>query len=297
MGVARSIYRSPEGERAILALYDALLARWPVPHRGLTIPTRHGDTFAIASGDASRPPLVMLHSASANSAAWGEDFEKLSRSFRLFAVDIPGEPGRSAPNRLPLDAPAHAEWLEDVFDALEIPEARLLGYSQGGWIAVQFATRCPERVERLVLVAPGGIAPPRISLLLKLVPLMLLGKLGRERAKRVIFGSQRLPRAADELMNEILRHFVPRTGREYVFSDEELRRLKMPLLLVTGSADAVRDSPRMVARMRRLVPWVKHEEFRGSGHLLLGLTDRIGPFLSGDNSPAGPRARVPASGY
>jgi pimeloyl-ACP methyl ester carboxylesterase len=287
---ARPIFRSPEGERAILALYDALLARWPVPHRGLTVPTRHGDTFAIAGGDPSRPPLVLLHVASGNSAAWGEDFEKLSRSHRVYAVDIPGEPGRSAPNRLALDGPAYAEWLEDVLDGLEIPRARLLGYSQGGWTALRFATRSPERVERLVLIAPGGIAPPRISLLFKLLPFMLLGRLGREPLKRIIFGAQRLPREADEMMNEILRHFVPRTGKEYVFSDDELRRLTMPILLVTGSADAVRDSPRMVERMRRLVPQVQHEEFRGRGHLLLDLADDVGPFLSEDDPSLARRA-------
>ena len=40
-----SIYKSPAGEKEIMALYDAILARWPVPYEIFNLPTRHGNTF------------------------------------------------------------------------------------------------------------------------------------------------------------------------------------------------------------------------------------------------------------
>ena len=55
-----SIYKSAEGAAAIMALYDAVLARWPVPHEFLYVPTRHGATFVVASGDPAAAPLVLL---------------------------------------------------------------------------------------------------------------------------------------------------------------------------------------------------------------------------------------------
>ena len=43
-----SIYKTPEGERAVMGLYDQMLARWPVPYTTAMLPTRHGDTFVIS---------------------------------------------------------------------------------------------------------------------------------------------------------------------------------------------------------------------------------------------------------
>ncbi|MCB0188564.1 MAG: hypothetical protein KDE31_30045, partial [Caldilineaceae bacterium] len=56
-----AIYRTPEGGAEILAFYEQLLTQWPVPHTRLTVPTRHGNTFVIASGAESAPPLVLIH--------------------------------------------------------------------------------------------------------------------------------------------------------------------------------------------------------------------------------------------
>ncbi len=82
----QSLYKSPAGEKAVLALYDKVLAdHWPRPYQTLTIPTRHGHTFVIASGQASGPALVLLHGAASNSAIWAADaavFQAALRSDR-----------------------------------------------------------------------------------------------------------------------------------------------------------------------------------------------------------------------
>jgi pimeloyl-ACP methyl ester carboxylesterase len=275
------LFKSAEGERAVAASYDSLLARLPVPHSGVRIPTRHGETFVIVAGEPAHLPIVLLHSASSNSGSWGEDFVRFTRSCRVYAVDIPGEPGKSAPNRMALCNPHYGEWLLDVLDGLGLEKSCLLGYSQGGWTALRFATLWPERVERMVLVAPGGIAPPRISLMFKLLPLLVLGRWGRESVKRTIFGARRLPADLDLCLNLILEHFIPRMGKEYIFNDNELRRLTMPILLVTGGRDAVRDTPRMVERLCGLVPQVERRDYPELGHLLFDLADDILPFVGG----------------
>lgn len=144
-----------------MALYESLLARWPVPYTTLNLPTRQGSTFAIASGQESSPPLVLLHGAGSNSAAWAGDIAEYNRQYRVFALDLLGEPGKSAPNRPAWDSLAYAEWLEGVLDALKIDAVSLIGLSQGGWTALRFAVHRPERVKTLVVVSPGGIAPVR----------------------------------------------------------------------------------------------------------------------------------------
>lgn len=142
----KSIYKSGYGERVIAEFYDSILAYWPVPCQMLDIPTRHGNTFVVASGSPAAPALVQLHGSSTNSAMWSGDVSTYSRHYRVYTVDTLGEPGKSAPSRPSLAGPAYAEWLEDVFNALNIQKAVLMGYSQGGWMALKFATYRPERL-------------------------------------------------------------------------------------------------------------------------------------------------------
>ncbi|MBZ0286922.1 MAG: alpha/beta hydrolase, partial [Anaerolineae bacterium] len=94
----QSLYKSPAAEKAVMELYDNVLAQWPVPHETQTIPTRHGDTFVIASGSPVSPPLILLHGAGTNSAIWIGDVAAYSRDHRVYAVDLLGEAGRSSPN-------------------------------------------------------------------------------------------------------------------------------------------------------------------------------------------------------
>lgn len=108
----QAVFKSEEGKNAILTVYDSLLNRWPVPYETMNIPTRYGNTFVIACGEKSDPPLVLLHGTSSNSAIWIGDVVEYSRDYRVYTVDIPGEPGKSAAVRYDLTGPAHTEWLD-----------------------------------------------------------------------------------------------------------------------------------------------------------------------------------------
>ena len=276
---ATSIYKSPAGEKEIMALYDAALARWPVAHETFSLSTRHGETFLIASGERSAPPLILLHGAASNAVSWAGDVAAYSPHFRVYAIDIPGDPGKSAQNRLPWDGPGYAEWLEDVLDGLGARKATLLGLSQGGWTALKFATYRPERVDKLVLLTPGGIVPTKKSFILSAVVLSMFGRWGAEKLNRKVFGDQPIHPEVARFMNTIMTHHVARIDREYIFSDEELKRLDMPVLLLGGTEDAIRPMAAVVARMERLVPKLEAALIPNMGHVLVNMSERVLPFL------------------
>lgn len=278
-------YKSAAGEQAVMALYDKLLAGWPIPYTTAMLPTRHGDTHVIASGPAAAPTVLLLHGAASNALAWTGDVAALSRTLRVYAIDLPGEVGRSAPNRPPWAGPAYVEWLEDVLAGLGVAHAALVGISQGGWTALKFATAQPQRVSRLVLLAPGGVAPVRSSFLLAALPLSLLGRRGGEAISRIVRGSQPVHPAAVEFMNVIMTHFKSRVGSLPTFSDEELVRLTMPTLLILGEQDALFDSAKIAARLQRLLPQLSVRLLPDVGHVLHGLED-LTPFLVGEEASA-----------
>jgi pimeloyl-ACP methyl ester carboxylesterase len=275
----KSIYKSAEGQQAIMNFYDSLLTRWPVPHDRLNIPTRHGDTFVVASGEEAAPPLVLLHGSSTNLAMWAGDVIDYSRHYRVYTIDTLGEPGRSAPNRLPLKSLAYAEWLEDLFTALSINKAVVIGCSQGGWIALRFSISHPGRVEKLVLLTPGGVTPVRASTVLRLVAVSLCGRWGMESIKRMLYRDVAIPDEVTEFATLIQNHYKPRTDPQPLFSDEELARLTMPTLLIAGAQDCFYVSEKTAARLRQLLPHFEATIFPEAGHVLLNTTAQIIPFL------------------
>jgi pimeloyl-ACP methyl ester carboxylesterase len=275
----KSIYKSEAGRQQIMALYDAALANWLVPYQTCSIPTRHGETFAIASGDPAAPPLLLVHGSSSNAVSWIGEAAVFGRSFRVYAVDLPGEPGCSAQDRPSWQNLDFAEWMSDVLDGLRIEKTALLGISQGGWTALRFATCAPGRVERLVLLAPGGVAATRSSFIVKAVWWGMFGRRGAERINRYVFGDQPIHETALEFMNAILTHFKARIEKEYLFSDEELKRLDMPTLLVVGGKDVIVDSRKVIGRLERLLPRLTVKVLPEAGHALIGLGDQVLPFL------------------
>jgi pimeloyl-ACP methyl ester carboxylesterase len=273
------VFKSPAGERAVMDLYDHILAQWAFPFEQRLVPTRHGDTFVIASGDPAAAPLVLLHGAGTNSAIWGGDLPAYGERHRVYAVDLLGEAGKSAPSRPPWDGPAFAEWLADVLGALGVDRASLIGISQGAWTALKFATAYPERVDKLVLLTPGGIVADKTSFIVRAAAYSVLGRWGVRRMSRLLYGDQRVPDGVEEITALLMRHFRPRIGVLPLFSDGDLHRLVMPTLLVMGSHDALRDADRIAARLRATLPDLSVVLIPGAGHALLDTIGHVLPFV------------------
>jgi len=85
-----------------------------VAHQQIRIPTSQGETFAIASGADDAPPLLLFHGASGNTVTWMPDVRAFAGRFRVYAIDMIGEPGLSAPSRPPLSSDAYSLWLDEV---------------------------------------------------------------------------------------------------------------------------------------------------------------------------------------
>ena len=276
----RSVFKSAEREKQVLAVYDSVLGRWPVPFEEMRLDTRLGSTHVIASGDKSSPPLILLHGTGSNSAFWYGEVSEYAGFRRVYAVDIPGEPGRSGDTQHPIKGTDYTGWLLDVFLGLGLDRAALLGVSLGGWMAIGFASRHPERVEKLVLLCPSGVGPQRYFFMFKAIPLMLLGEKGADRITRMVSGSQSIPEEAVQYSKLIARSFNLRTEPVPVFSDDELKRLSMPTLLYAGKKDVLLDSVKTGERLRGMLPRAETHILPEQGHILTGLTEEIAAFLN-----------------
>lgn len=96
-------------------------------------------------------PVVLIHGGLLDSRMWDAQVPVLAKKHRVIRYDVRGF-GRSAEPAAPYLA---ADDLEALLDHLKIPKATLVGLSLGGRISLDFAVSHPERVEALVLLAPG----------------------------------------------------------------------------------------------------------------------------------------------
>jgi pimeloyl-ACP methyl ester carboxylesterase len=103
-------------------------------------------------------PLVLLHGASLSAAAWAPLFSALP-GHRLLAVDLPGHGLSDPADYRAGHVRQHAHQLiEDIFDALELEHAAVVGHSLGGMLALWHAASGSERISRLVAIGEPAVA-------------------------------------------------------------------------------------------------------------------------------------------
>ncbi len=119
--------------------------------------TLHGRSLAyVQAGEG--PVLLLIHGMAGTCENWRSVVEPLAKTHTVIAPDFPGH-GESAPGGGDYSLGSLAAWLRDLLLALGHERATLVGHSLGGGVAMQFAYQFPEMVERLVLVASGGLGP------------------------------------------------------------------------------------------------------------------------------------------
>lgn len=102
------------------------------------------------------PAIVLVHGLTGSSTTWREVMPVLAERFTVVAPDLLGH-GESAKPRGDYSLGAFASGVRDLLVALGIDRATVVGHSLGGGVAMQLAYQFPERCERLVLVASGGL--------------------------------------------------------------------------------------------------------------------------------------------
>ena len=95
-------------------------------------------------------PLILLHGNGENGEYFLHQTEHFSKTYRVIAVDTRGH-GSSPRGTAPFSIRQFADDLHYFMDELNIEKANILGFSDGGNIAMLFALKYPERVEKLIL--------------------------------------------------------------------------------------------------------------------------------------------------
>jgi pimeloyl-ACP methyl ester carboxylesterase len=270
--------RTPDVAARYMASYEALLGKWPVEYESLLIPTRYGSTHVIASGPRDAPPLVLLHAFQATALAWLANVEDLSDHFRVYAVDIIGQGGKSASSRPLKKRQDFADWMCELFDALGIEQAALVGNSYGRFLALNQASLARERVKQVVMINPGGTFVSFLPHFLNMLWFQLLEALHlkRKRAKPDIANvlGRNVQLRPDEAEWAALVALVtfskevrPNATFPLVFPTAELRAIRPPAMLLMGDNEMLYDPHATLRLAQQRMPSLQAHMVPGAHHM------------------------------
>jgi pimeloyl-ACP methyl ester carboxylesterase len=217
------------------------------------------------------PPVLFLHGGGGFDRRQ-EFVELLSRQHRLLAPSHPGFGNSGLPDWLDsVDDIAHL-YLE-LLDRLNLDTVDVIGCSIGGWIAAEMATKTPQRIRRLVMVAPVGIKTGPSDQLdipdIFAMPEAELAKLLYHDPARMQVDRTKMSDAELSVMFRNRETLALLTWEPYMHNPKlrhRLHRVALPALLLRGASDGI-VSADYLARYAALLPKARIETIAQAGHL------------------------------
>lgn len=227
-------------------------------------------------------PLILVHTVGQSLYTWRNVFERLSQSYRVIAVDLFGHGYSDRPDSFDYSIEDHARSLRLFMDALGIQSAHFIGFSLGAAYVLELARKTPERVGRVILLAPGGITP-EMPLHIRMIDSSLVGGIASRLYSYKTVGN--LLREAvfdltiitEEVVEEYYRPASEPRARRAVrlslhrFDDEELlkemRNIDNEVLILWGSEDKWH-LPESAQLFHAALHNAQFAVIRNAGHLL-----------------------------
>lgn len=274
---------SEAAREKFMAAYERAFELWPQPYEEFDIET----ATAATRVHAYRPhpggaPIALL--SMGNAASWYCHVAALATRGPVYGIDMPGDPNPSIPRTVMTPPDVCAAWLDELLGQLGGRPAHLVGFSYGGWLAMNQAIRAPGRVASITLLDPAGLTKIdarfwwwlSISGLATLTPMPL-----RRHLARWLDLPAMLHQELMTLMWAGTRGYRAEPKFPGILTDDELRALNVPALLVTGARSALLTPAEARAR-GSLMPDVEVAVVPGShgGFDRIGeLNDRITAFI------------------
>lgn len=176
-------------------------------------------------------PLIVLHGAYMNIPTMGAIIPKLAQTHRVYAIELQGH-GRTTDIERPITYPDLADDVAAFMDAVKLTRADVFGYSMGAAVALQLAIRHPARVNKLVAASVAydaeGWQPEFKAFIPQMTVEMFTGMPMAQEYRKLAANPDGFPALVRKLIA---------LEKEPMSWGEEVKKLKTPVLIITGDAD------------------------------------------------------------
>lgn len=265
----------PEHYNELLELYEATLGRLTLPYRTQFIDTSYGKTHVISAGPEGAKPVFLLHGAASNAIGCWPLINGLGSKYCVYAPDAPRQLGKTEIFRLSSRNSDYGKWLTEVLEGFNIESTGVVGFSFGGWMACKLAINASDRIDKLVLLSPVGIAPFRFHYWLRAPALFFFMLILRSRESIRNFSSYLAgPTASEEVVEEMavsaevfLKNFHMQ-DTPHRLSRRDLNKIMVPTMLLVGRHDTFFDPEKVVSYIKENLPKAQTEIIEDIGHVV-----------------------------
>ncbi len=191
--------------------------------------------------DKKKPSILLMHGSGLSHIVWSlhEQFYA-SQGFNVLSVDIPGHGNSDGPSLKSIEE--ISDWIRLLMKTLDILKITIIGHSQGSLVGIDFASRYPDLISKLVLVA-GSYKMPVNQDLIDLAEagdekaILLMMKWGYEGSKAFIGGNpvKKIIKSSRDII-EVLAVDL-NACNNYKNGEQSLEKINCSTLCIFGDLD------------------------------------------------------------
>lgn len=251
-------FKHKEGRKQMLNLYFQKLDNLALSYDLKTIETSFGDTNVITTSGNNNPPLILVHGFCSCAPFAMETILSLEKYFKIYAIDIIGQPNLSEEESEILKAENYAKWMYEILSRLQIYNAYFVGISLGGYIGLKTLVLNSRRFDKAFLINPAGIVKFNFTaILLKIVLPGLRFKYSKKekylkKIKKNIFTE------VDLFLYNYLKSFLlfceVKFCKNILISRKEANSITTPLYIIASDDKVIYSGKKLLRKSKKIFP-------------------------------------------
>ncbi|WP_339709418.1 alpha/beta hydrolase [uncultured Kriegella sp.] len=257
----KSLYKSASGKKEILNLYDQKLRALDIVYTDQIIDTDFGKTNIIVTGDATKPPILVIHGSNGCAPIALETYSNLYKDFQVFALDVLAQPNRSTETRLSMKDNSYGIWINEIINKLGLKDVVMAGFSFGGLIILKTLIHNEKNIKEVFLAAPAFIVNgnPLVLLFKVFVPMKFYIKTKKrkylENFLRTLFTEP--DSFALNYLAKVFLYFKMDFTPVPVIKEAEAKSIQTPITIIAAKKDIMFPGIKMLKRAHKIFPSLK----------------------------------------
>ena len=239
-------------------LYEAKLESLNIQYEYKQIETTFGLTNIVIAGTVNKPPLLLIHGSNGCAPIAIEALMELLNDYRVYAVDVIGQPNKSEASRLNLMNDDYGKWIYEITARLNLNNLTIVGISFGGFISYKALLYDESKIKNAFLIVPAGIinGNPFKAILKVFLPMKLYKKTRNKkyvhRFLNVLFTEK--DKFAIQFLSIIFLHFDMDFSPIPLITKKEAARIKTPIYFIASKKDLFFPGEKLLKRVSKIFP-------------------------------------------
>ncbi|WP_298316622.1 alpha/beta hydrolase [uncultured Aquimarina sp.] len=268
-----SLFKSSQGRKDILRLYEEKLDELRIKYEYLSINSSYGKTNIIATGISNKPPIILVHGSNGCAPIALETYPNLSKKFRVYAIDVLAQPNKSAEIRLSMKDDSYGKWMSEIINSLKIENVVLAGFSFGGLVILKTLEYDESKIKEVYLSSPAYIVNGNpIKILFKIfIPMKRFIKTKKNKYVEQFLSKVFTERDefAVKFLAKVFLHFSMDFTPVPIIQARKANAIRTPITVFAGENDILFPGNKMIKRAKNIFPSLKNIKLiKDSKHVL-----------------------------